>query len=240
MNEERTGKCLRQVEHIRGHLGHKYSIAVNQVMVTTVKFRSDDQQLPCQQQPSIKEMLIGITSSGISYHLRDIYSICRCCWNDATYKWKVHNGKIKIISFVVMFQNMSTMSISKCISQGMKQTQLYLWYPLFQAQWDICDQQKHKAQNCLVKGHKIKGSCWNLFVFLWKYRCEVYLVRIRETIGERWNAVVFHANSDCLLNNTSIKLNYCVCSKRVTTSPCFRICHFMQKVTINFIDSGYL
>jgi hypothetical protein len=27
-------------------------------------------------------------NSGISYHLRDIYSICRCCWNVATYKWK--------------------------------------------------------------------------------------------------------------------------------------------------------
>ena len=39
--------------------------------------------------------MTGTTSSGISYHLRDIYSICRCCWNVATYKWKVHNGKIE-------------------------------------------------------------------------------------------------------------------------------------------------
>ena len=31
----------------------------------------------------------------------DIYSICRSCWNVATYKWKVHNGKIEIISIVV-------------------------------------------------------------------------------------------------------------------------------------------
>ena len=37
MNEERTGKCLRQVEHIRGHLRHIYSISVNQTIVTTVK-----------------------------------------------------------------------------------------------------------------------------------------------------------------------------------------------------------
>jgi hypothetical protein len=36
MNEERAEKCL-QVEHIRGHLWHKYSIAVNQVMVAIVK-----------------------------------------------------------------------------------------------------------------------------------------------------------------------------------------------------------
>ena len=29
MNEERTWKCLRQVEHIRDHLWHRYSTAVN-------------------------------------------------------------------------------------------------------------------------------------------------------------------------------------------------------------------
>ena len=33
---------------------------------------------------------------------RDIYSIRRYCWNVATYKWKVHNWKIDIISFVVL------------------------------------------------------------------------------------------------------------------------------------------
>ena len=37
MNEERTAKCLRQVAYIPGHLWHRYSIAVNQVMVATVK-----------------------------------------------------------------------------------------------------------------------------------------------------------------------------------------------------------
>jgi len=29
MNEERIGKCLRQVEDIRGHLWHGYSITDN-------------------------------------------------------------------------------------------------------------------------------------------------------------------------------------------------------------------
>jgi hypothetical protein len=40
---------------------------------------------------SIKEFLIGTTCSGISYHLGDIYCICRCCWNVATYKPLVAN-----------------------------------------------------------------------------------------------------------------------------------------------------
>jgi hypothetical protein len=33
----KIGKCLRQLEHIRVHLSHRYSITVNQVMVATVR-----------------------------------------------------------------------------------------------------------------------------------------------------------------------------------------------------------
>jgi hypothetical protein len=50
---------------------------------------------------SITEVLIGATRSRISYHLRNIYSICMCCWNGATHKWKVHNGKIVIYRYLV-------------------------------------------------------------------------------------------------------------------------------------------
>ena len=35
----------------------------------------------------------------------------------------------------------------------MKQTYLYLWYPLFQAQWDKYDQ-----YNYLVKGHHLHNE----------------------------------------------------------------------------------
>ena len=34
-----------------------------------------------------------------------IYSICRCCWNVATYEWKVHSRKIEILSFVAKFRS---------------------------------------------------------------------------------------------------------------------------------------
>ena len=50
--------------------------------------------LRLSQEEPIKEILIGTTRSGISYQLRDIHSICKWCWNVATYKWNVHNGKI--------------------------------------------------------------------------------------------------------------------------------------------------
>jgi hypothetical protein len=39
INEERTGKCLRQVEHICGHLRHRYSVTVNRVMVASEKLQ---------------------------------------------------------------------------------------------------------------------------------------------------------------------------------------------------------
>ena len=52
-----------------------------------------------------KDREVVTTSSGISYQLRDICSMCRCCWNVATYKCKVHNWKIEIISFVVKFRS---------------------------------------------------------------------------------------------------------------------------------------
>jgi hypothetical protein len=44
MNEERTGKGLRQVEHIRGHLWHIYSITGNRIKgVSSNPF--DDEQI---------------------------------------------------------------------------------------------------------------------------------------------------------------------------------------------------
>jgi hypothetical protein len=34
---------------------------------------------------------------------------------------------------------------------GMKHIYLFLWYPLFQSQWDRCDQRNHQTYNYLVK-----------------------------------------------------------------------------------------
>jgi hypothetical protein len=53
-----------------------------------------------QGNPDMNHKLWNIVSTKIY-----IYSICRCCWNVATYKWKVHNRKIEIISFVVKFRS---------------------------------------------------------------------------------------------------------------------------------------
>ena len=44
MNEGRTEKYLRQMEHIRGHLWDRCSVTVNQVMVATIKLQPNQNQ----------------------------------------------------------------------------------------------------------------------------------------------------------------------------------------------------
>jgi hypothetical protein len=54
-----------------------------------------------------------------------------CRWNVAIYKWKVHNEKIEIISFVVRFCLNRPHSLFIVVGQGMMQILQYLCYPLF-------------------------------------------------------------------------------------------------------------
>ena len=110
MIEKGTSLWLRQIEHIHGNLWYRYSLTVNQVVVATVQlskwwlqlsnYGPLVQHLPYWQQPFFNPNMIGITSSWISCQLRDIYSKCICYWNVATNKWKIHNLKVRITSFV--------------------------------------------------------------------------------------------------------------------------------------------
>ena len=67
---------------------------------------------------SITEVLIGATRSRISYHLRNIYSICMCCWNSATHKWKFTMGKLisSLLSYSFVLYRPSLL-ISRCKSR---------------------------------------------------------------------------------------------------------------------------
>jgi hypothetical protein len=56
--------------------------------------------------------IVGTTRSGNYDQLRDIYSTCRWCWNVATYKGKVHNGKIEIIWFIVKFRSLPALIVN--------------------------------------------------------------------------------------------------------------------------------
>jgi hypothetical protein len=70
------------------------------------------------------------------------------------------------------------------VEQGKTQTYLYL---LFQAQWDICDQQNHQTWNYFVKGHHRWHSygyqlCF-LFadLFIYSYEANLYRRYSRKT-----------------------------------------------------------
>jgi hypothetical protein len=60
----------------------------------------------------------------------------------------------------------------RVVSQGMKQTYLYLWHPLFQAQWDICDQQN-------VFFNRQSAYLWVQIVPLFSPTCS--FIRMRQT-----------------------------------------------------------
>ena len=91
MNEEMNRKCLRQVENIRGHFWHRYSITANHVMVATVKLSKWWLQL--ETLASVASLLPATLFKGnpdrnhtpwnvVSTDIY-VYSIFRCCWNVA-------------------------------------------------------------------------------------------------------------------------------------------------------------
>jgi hypothetical protein len=69
-------------------------------------------------------------SSGISFLLKAIVSIYRCCWNVGTFKWKISHGKIEIIYFVVHCRSQPALCQFLGEGQDKKQTLLYMWYSL--------------------------------------------------------------------------------------------------------------
>jgi len=70
---------------------NRYKLAVNQVTMTTANFRNYD---------------FDLTNT-----------IYRRYWNVAAHKWKVHNRKIEIISFVVKFRYCQLLDVGQCISR---------------------------------------------------------------------------------------------------------------------------
>jgi len=41
------------------------------------------------------------------------------------------------------------------VCHGINMTLKYLWYPLFQTQWDRCDKNNHQTYNYLVTGYHL-------------------------------------------------------------------------------------
>jgi hypothetical protein len=142
MNEERTGKCLRQVEHIRGHLCHRNSIKVNQVMVATVKLSKWWLQLIRGTLGSGTSLLAATLYQGhldrnhklsnivsIEIYILHMQVLLECCyiWMESS-RWENWNH--------LFCRKVSFYTASHCqfwgVGPGMKQTYLYMWYPLLQ------------------------------------------------------------------------------------------------------------
>ena len=93
INEARRGLWLRQTEHIRGHLWHKFSATFNKVMMTTVNISKLWFSLATMN-PWFS-ILLGSRKTlsrkewyehGISLQLRNRHYICECCY---IYEWNV-------------------------------------------------------------------------------------------------------------------------------------------------------
>ena len=109
---------------------------------------------------SIKDIMIGATSSGISYHLRDIYSIYIYIYIYAAGMLLHINGKFTMGKLKSsLCRKVSFLIAPYClfwgVGQEIKQTYLYLWYPLLQAHCDRYDQ-----QNYSVNGHHHYSGTW--------------------------------------------------------------------------------
>jgi hypothetical protein len=133
------------------------------------------------------EILIGTTSSGISYHLRDIYSICRSCWNVVTYKWKVHNRKIEIITmtwnscvtnyhgYVPLVANISRSFPHSRLISGFV-TRLTQQVPLVEQELFTLPEHlssppvfsEVRVSYHLRDIYSICRSCWNVVTYKWK------------------------------------------------------------------------
>ena len=127
MNEEWTGKCLRQVEHICGHLWHRYSITVNQLMVATIKLSKWWLQLNQEQPEGTKikflrcsVQITGNTSYVFRAERKQVYLQWRTLHSlhvkvnlyrepisdsSSDYCWPVTRQKMTILSIILSFSN---------------------------------------------------------------------------------------------------------------------------------------
>ena len=93
-----TGLWLWQTEHIHGIIWHKHSLTVNShhddrttieviTSIWSLRIFSSVSAMQaatfCQGNSDMNHKLWNI-----EYQLRDMHSICKCCWNVATYKWE--------------------------------------------------------------------------------------------------------------------------------------------------------
>ena len=93
-----------------------------------------------QGHPDRNHKVWNIVSTEICILYMSVLLECCYIWIDSS-QWENWNH--------LFCRTVSFLTAPHCqfrgVGQGMKQTYLYLWYPLFQAQWDRCDQRNHQT-----------------------------------------------------------------------------------------------
>ena len=144
MIEERTGKCLGKVEHIGSHLWHKYSVTVKSVVKLSKWWLGSVASLWgatfYQGNPDRNHKLWNVVSPRRYILHMQVLLECWYIWIESSQLEHWNHLFCRKVSFLTTPQCQF-----RCVDQGMKQTYLYLWYSLFQAQWGGCDQRSHQT-----------------------------------------------------------------------------------------------
>ena len=95
----------------RNNSGNCHIVGIDKIMMSTVELLKCYYQfgflIPLAQQlcsehfPNVHEVLVIWTGSGITDLLWNVNAVCWCSRDITAQKWKVNNGKIEVIPFVV-------------------------------------------------------------------------------------------------------------------------------------------
>jgi hypothetical protein len=96
--------------------------------------------------------------------------ILQYCKNDCNSRFVFRN----CVSLSSFYRKVPFLTATHCqfrgVGQDMKQQYMYMWYPLFQAQWDRCDQQNRQTYNYLVMEIIYIAAFWNERIWLTSFR----------------------------------------------------------------------
>jgi hypothetical protein len=147
MNEERTG-----------HLCHRYSIAINQVMVTTVKLSKWWLQL--SQEDSVASSLAATNTLSSKFWSEPQALEYRINWEICTPYEGAAGMLLHINGKCESLNNLCCRQVSFIIASSLSRYEsihiCVCGIHFFQAQWDTCDK-----RNYLVKEHHPYSGTWN-------------------------------------------------------------------------------
>ena len=176
MNEEMTGKCLRQMEHTCDHMWHGYSIAVNQVIVSTVNLSKWWLQLSQDKMWFLMLLILVILWPSL------LRGDCMFCW----YWWNCWSSLFRLSNLLIYMCTYQTNRWSSL-------TAFAIWY--IGAMW--CQlwnrhygrqKQQHTPNMSLTNTQTSFFSVYRtkLYVSLFYYKCICFAFCLHLAQGKEW------------------------------------------------------